>query len=120
MSPAPQPLWRQVFDRTERTVARPLEGLVASNRYVGVALWRQRFRGAVAEAIERPTAAFLHLLNLPARSDIRRLGHQISALTNEVRELAAGVEEFRAPEPAPTNGKPRAAAKAAPRTRGDA
>jgi len=100
MSPR-QPLWRQVFDSTERTIGRPLEGLVSSRQYVGIALRRQRLRTVMVNAVERPTTAVLHLLNLPARTDVRRLSHQISALTNELRELAAGVDELRMPAPGP-------------------
>ena len=96
---AGQPTWRRVFDTTERAVGRPLESLVSSHRYLDVALFGRRVRGVVGGAIGRPTTAVLHLLNIPARGDVRRLGHQIAALSNEVRELAAGVEELREPTP---------------------
>lgn len=121
MSPR-QPTWRRVFDSAERTIGKPLEGLVASPRFVDVALFRRRARSAVGGALQRPAEMVLHLLNLPARGDIHRLSHQVAALANEVREVAAGVEELRKP-PAASNdrAKPsRAPQKATPGRSGDA
>lgn len=119
---SPQPTWRRAFDRAERTIGRPLEDLVASPRFMDVALFRQRARRVVVGALERPAEVILHLLSLPARGDIRRLSHQVAALANEVHEVAAGIDELRTP-PAPANdrAKPRPAPEqATARGRGDA
>ena len=52
-----------------------------------------------------------YVLNLPARGDIRKLSRQIAILTNEVRELAAEVDEIRRPMPKrPANRPNRSAA----------
>jgi hypothetical protein len=90
-----QPRWRRAFDRAERTVGKPLEGLVASPRYLNVALFGRRLRGAVGTVVDLPASAVLHLLNLPARGDIRRLDRQVVAVSNEVREVAAGLDQLR-------------------------
>jgi hypothetical protein len=117
-----QPTWRRVFDRAERTIGRPLESLVANPRFVDVALFRQQARRAVGGALQRPAEMVLHLLNLPARGDIRRLSHQVAALANEVREVAAGVEELRNPAAASNDRATsnRASANTSPREPGDA
>jgi hypothetical protein len=111
---AGQPKWRRVFDSAERRIGKPLENLVASPRYVDVALLGRRLRGTVTDALERPSAAVLHLFNLPALRDLRRLTHQVAALTNEVRQLAAGIEELRDPmpqKPSPTDGPRKATSR---------
>jgi hypothetical protein len=102
---ARMPTWRRAFDRAERTVGRPLEGLVASPRYVDLSLFVRRVRGAAGTVVGFPMTSLRYMLNVPARGDIRRLGHQISALTNEVHDLAAGLDDLR---PSPTVKPPRA------------
>jgi hypothetical protein len=43
-----------------------------------------------------------YVLNVPAQGDIRRLGQQIAALTNEVHDIKAGIDDLR---PAPNSVK---------------
>ena len=108
---AGQPRWRQTFDSAERAVGRPLEHVVASPRYLDVALLGRRARAVVSAAFTVPATTVLHVLNLPARGDIRKLSRQIAILTNEVRELAAEVDEIRRPMPKrPANRPNRSAA----------
>jgi hypothetical protein len=92
---AGKPTWRRAFDRAERTVGTPLEGLVASPRYVDLTLLVRRVRGTAGAVIGFPMTTLRSVLNVPARGDISRLGHQIAALTNEVHDLAAGIEDLR-------------------------
>jgi hypothetical protein len=94
---AGKPKWRQAFDRAERTVGQPLEGLVASPRYVDVTLLVRRARSTAGAVVGFPMTTLRNMLGVPARNDIRRLGHQIAALTNEVHDLAAGIEDLRRP-----------------------
>jgi len=109
------PPWRRVFDRAERTVGKPLEDLVASRRYMDVSLMTRKVRGAVGGLVTRPTAAILHVANIPDRADVRRLSRQIATLTNEVRELHAEIEELR--EPMPTIERPASESRqAAPKS----
>jgi hypothetical protein len=96
---AAKPTWRRAFDRAERSVGQPLEGLVASPRYVDLALFGRRVRGAAGNVLGFPMTTLRYVLNVPARGDIRRLGQQIAALTNEVRDLAEGIDDLRHPAP---------------------
>ena len=98
MSPG-QPRWRQAFDLAERTVGRPLEYAVASPRYLDVALLGRRIRTVAGSAVSLPVNTVLHVLNIPAKGDIRKLSRQIASLTNEVHQLAAEVDELRRPMP---------------------
>jgi hypothetical protein len=102
-----QPKWRRAFDRAERTVGAPLEGLVASPRYVDLTLLVRRARSTAGAVVGFPMTTLRHVLGVPARNDIRRLGHQIAALTNEVHDLAAGIDDLRQPTaPSPTVRRP--------------
>src|SRR5207302_1440581 len=88
---AARPTWRRAFDRAERTVGEPLEGLVASPRYVDLTLLVRRVRGTAGTVVGFPMTTLRSVLNVPARGDIRRLGQQIAALTNEVHDLKADI-----------------------------
>jgi len=94
-----QPTWRRVFDRVERMVGRPLEDAVASSRYVDVMLTTMKVQravgGVVARAVERRIGGLLHAINVPTRTDVRRLSRQLTVLTSEVRALAATTQELR-------------------------
>jgi hypothetical protein len=89
------PLWRQAFDKAERTVAPRAESLVRTPGFsFGAALVRR------AQTLARGTARDVsarawHLLNLPAGSDVTRLRTQIGALDREVRRLGLQLEAER-------------------------
>lgn len=81
---------------------------MASPRYLEVALLGRRMKGVAGTALSVPMTTVLHVLNLPARGDIRKLSRQIATLTNEVRELAVEVDELRRPMPKrPAGGQNR-------------
>jgi len=87
---------------------------VGSPRYVDATLLVRRVRGAAGTVLGFPMTTLRYVLDVPARGDIRRLGHQIAALTNEVHDLAAGMEDLRQPTP------PAPARRPARKANGDA
>ena len=89
---AGRPFWRSGFDRAERLVGRPLEDLVATRRFNDVMVRALQVEHAFQRLIERQTRTAVHLLNLPARSDVTSLRRQIGALRNDIRELEAKLE----------------------------
>jgi hypothetical protein len=86
-----QPPLRRAFDKIERSVGRPLEDAVASQRYVDFVVKGLKAQRAVTRtarrAVDRQIARALHLINVPAYSDLRRLSRQLTTLTGEVRAL---------------------------------
>jgi hypothetical protein len=96
-------------------VGRPLEDLAATNRFNRLLLNTARAQAVALRAFERQTRSVLHLWNLPARSDIKRLQRQVGALSAEVQELTVRLEEERLARPSqvgrsngPTAAKKRA------------
>ena len=78
---------RSMYDAIERQVSPRVEATVHSPEYAAVTTAVKRLRGAVGSRIEGLNAGLLHLVNLPAGSDIRNLRRQIGELDYEVRTL---------------------------------
>jgi polyhydroxyalkanoate synthesis regulator phasin len=89
---AGKPLWRQAFDAVDRRVAGPIESSARSDLFLDALALGWRLRGRLQREAERRSRHVLHLLNLPAHSDIRRLSEQVGALQREVRDLSREVE----------------------------
>lgn len=90
-----QPHWLRAFNRAERAVGKPLESLFRTDRFTDVLVVTVRTQTAMYSVFERGSRAALHLCNLPARSDVKRLTRQVAALSAEVRTLTATLEEDR-------------------------
>ena len=94
---ANKPLWRKGFDSVERAVGRPLESAVRSELYFDVLALSTRARREAFNAVERVSVGALHLVNLPASTDIRQLRAQIArmertmvALTKQIDDASQG------------------------------
>lgn len=78
---------RSMYDAIERQVSPRVEATVHSDEYAAVTTAVKRLRSAVGSRIEGLSAGLLHLVNLPAGSDIRKIRRQIGELDYEVRTL---------------------------------
>jgi hypothetical protein len=90
---ARKPLWRQAVDELDRRVSRPIESGTRSDVFLDALALGWRLRGRLQREAERQSRRALHLLNLPAASDVRRLSEQVGALQRQVRELSREVEK---------------------------
>jgi polyhydroxyalkanoate synthesis regulator phasin len=81
------PLWKQVFDTVERRVGPALDELVKRDDVVTALVLAQRTRGEIDRRLERTSRRVLHLLNLPAGSDVNRLLAHIARLEREIGDL---------------------------------
>jgi hypothetical protein len=79
--------WVTVFRRVERTVAAPLERWVQSDPAVDALIRLVGLQTEARRQTERAIAAYLHLFNVPALTDVRRLSQQMAYLERRVREL---------------------------------
>lgn len=89
-----RPLWKQVFDASERRAGPLLERTINSNYLVefftfGMA-WQRRINGANERNIRR----ILHVWNMPAGTDVKRVSEQLASLERRVRDLTKYVEEL--------------------------
>jgi hypothetical protein len=97
--PANQPLWLRVVLKVERTVGEPIEAAVRSDTYFDLVSTTTRVRRKVGGAAEGVSRRCLHLLNLPAGSDIRRLRQQLARMERRLNELSNDVAELDESEP---------------------
>ncbi len=81
------PRWKAVFDTVERGIGQPLEELVQTEGFADAIMLAKRLNSARRRTFERSTRCVLHLVNLPAGSDVKRLHEQMWALEREVRDL---------------------------------
>jgi hypothetical protein len=88
-----------VFDTVERSLGRPLEELVQKERFADAIMLVNRLNVAGRRTYERNTRRALHLMNLPAGSDVKRLHEQIWALEREIRDLNKRLDTTDREEP---------------------
>ena len=93
MSSGP-PLWLQAVYRVERAIGGPIESAVHSDTYFDVVAQASRARAKAVGAVEGVSRRGLHLLNLPAGTDIRRVREQLSRMERRINQLSERVEEL--------------------------
>lgn len=93
--------WLQAFKRVERAVGDPLERIAESPAAIEAMIRTSGLRRDVELRAERVLRSSLHLLNMPALSDVRRLSQQVAYLERRVRELSREDDT-----PPPGNGVP--------------
>ncbi len=86
------PRWRQGFDAVEHELTPRVDAVVRSDEFaVALGLVTHALRAVQREAA-RSTRWALHLLNLPAGSDVTRILGEIGQLRQQVRELSRQLE----------------------------
>jgi len=88
-----QPLWLQLVLRFERAIGVPVESAVRSDRYFDLMTHANRTRARLAEIAEGVTEEWLHVLNIPASSDVRRLREQLARVERQLGRLAKEIED---------------------------
>jgi hypothetical protein len=92
--PANQPLWLRAVLRVERAVGEPIEAAVRSETYFDLVSTTTRVRRKVGGAAEGVSRRCLHLLNLPAGSDVKRVREQLLRMERRLNQLTENVEEL--------------------------
>jgi hypothetical protein len=90
------PLWLRAVYRLERAVGEPLEAALHSDTYFDAVTELLRARHSYGRAAEGLSRRLLHLLNLPAGSDIRRVREQLGRMERRLSELSKGLEALEA------------------------
>jgi hypothetical protein len=97
--PANQPLWLRVVLRVERSIGEPVESVVHSDTYFGLVSKTTRVSRGVRGAAEGVSRRCLHVLNLPAGTDIRRMRQQLARMERRLNQLSEEVTERDEPGP---------------------
>ena len=90
---APAPLWLNLVLRLERAVGGPVEAAVGSDTYFDLVAELTRAQQRLADLVERGSRRGLHLLNLPAGSDVRTLREQLARIDRRLVQIGKELEE---------------------------
>ena len=92
VAPSAPPKWRQTFDAIEREVTPRLDTVIRSEQFAVATGLAARVQRRVAKQAARNTRRVLHMLNLPAGTDVTRLLNEIGQLKAQVRTLSSQIE----------------------------
>ena len=92
--PADLPLWLKFVLRLERAVGGPVEAAVHSDTYFDVVTELNRGTRRLTDAVESVSKRGLHLLNLPAGTDIKKLREQLARMDRQLVQLTKELEAF--------------------------
>ena len=90
-----KPLWLRAVYRLERAVGEPVEAAVRTETYFDLMTKATRTTKTASSA--RSTGAStraLHLLNLPAGTDVQRMREQLARMERRINQLSEHVEEL--------------------------
>lgn len=90
------PRWLRAVHRLERAVGEPLESALHSDTYFDLVTEMLRAKARTGRTLEGLSRRMLHLANLPAGSDIRRLREQLTRMERRLAELSLELDEARA------------------------
>lgn len=89
------PLWLRAVHRLERTVGEPLEAALHSDTYFDLITEMLRVKARTSRSMESVSRRTLHLLNLPAGSDIRRVREQLARVERRLADLGKELDDAR-------------------------
>ncbi|MGZ4194236.1 MAG: hypothetical protein ACXVRW_17475 [Solirubrobacteraceae bacterium] len=86
------PLWLRAVHRFERALGNPVESLVHSDEYFDLVTEVHRLRARTGQTLEGISRRLLHLLNLPAGSDVRLVRQQLARVERQLAELTEDLD----------------------------
>jgi predicted transcriptional regulator len=96
------PRWQRQVNRVVGAVGPRIESVTARDEFAIAVGLARTVRGTLRRRYERESRRALHLLNLPAGTDVRALRNQVASLEREVRDLGKVLHDGKA------GGAPRA------------
>jgi hypothetical protein len=97
-----QPLWLQAVHRLERAIGGPVESAVHSDAYFDTVAQMTRARSQLIGVVEELSRRCLHLVNLPAGTDVRRVREQLARMERRINALS---DEIAALEDVPDRAR---------------
>jgi hypothetical protein len=86
--------WLKLVLRLERAIGSPVETAVHSDAYFDVVAELNRGTRRLTDALEGVSRRGLHLLNLPAGTDIRRLREQLARMDRRLLQISKELEQL--------------------------
>jgi hypothetical protein len=96
---AGQPLWLKAVHRLERAIGEPVESAVHSDAYFDSVAKVTRLRARAIGAVEGVSRRGLHIFNLPAGTDLRRVREQLSRMERRLDEINDELAAVERPAP---------------------
>ena len=88
-----KPLWVRAVHRLERAVGEPVEAAVRTETYFDLMTKATRTTKTVKRKVSGVSTRALHLLNLPAGTDVKSLREQLARMERRLNQLSEQVEE---------------------------
>src|SRR4051812_25464719 len=89
-----KPLWLRAVHRVERAVGDPVEAAVRTEAYFDLMTTATRTTKAAKRTVAGVSTRALHLLNLPAGTDVQRMREQLARMERRLNQLSEDVEEL--------------------------
>jgi hypothetical protein len=89
-----RPLWLKAVHKIERAVGEPIEAAVRTDTYFDVVTKATRATARAKRTVVGTSTRVLHLFNLPADDDVRRLREQLSRMERRLNQLSDDVSEL--------------------------
>jgi hypothetical protein len=91
---ANKPLWLRTVLRVERAIGGPVESVVRSDTYFDTVAKVSRVKRKTVNTVEGVSRRGLHLLNLPAGTDLRRVREQLMRVERRLEQLSLEVSDL--------------------------
>jgi hypothetical protein len=101
------PLWLKAVYRVERTIGERVEAAVRSDTYFDAITTATRNYGRARRLAEGVSRECLHLLNLPAGTDIRRVREQLAAMDRRLARITKELADLQHAESADADRQAR-------------
>jgi len=88
------PLWLKAVHKIERAVGEPIEAAVRTDTYFDVVTKATRATSKAKRTVVATSTRVLHVLNLPADSDVRRMREQLTRMERRLNRLSEDVSEL--------------------------
>jgi hypothetical protein len=86
-------LWLKLVLRGERIIGARVESAVHSDAYFDLVAELGRVKAMLTGRVEGVSKRILHLANLPAGTDIRRVREQLARMERRIVELSKELDE---------------------------
>jgi hypothetical protein len=96
--PEGTPIWLKAVQRVERIVGARVEAAVHSDAYFDVVTRLTRSQERLQTTLDGISSRIIHLANLPAGTDLRRVHAQLSRMERRLVELSKQLDDH-APQP---------------------